>query len=78
MRKKSKMKGGGGRREQSQRKKLGRQTLRKDADRPITHTDHDFVLSGEVGRLAQQLALRHGDRAGSLSYQHGVVKLHPS
>lgn len=41
-------------------------------------TDHDFVLSCEVGRLTQQLALRHSDRAGSLSYQHCVVKLHPS
>lgn len=44
----------------------------------ITHTDHDFVLSGEVGWLTQQLALRHGDRAGSLSNQYRVVKLHSS
>lgn len=44
----------------------------------IFHTDHDFVLSGEVGRLTQQLALRHSDRAGSLSDQHSVVKLHSS
>lgn len=41
-------------------------------------TDHDFILSSEVGRLAQQLALRHGDGAGGLSYQHGVVEPHPS
>lgn len=41
-------------------------------------TDHDFILSSEVGRLAQQLTLRHGDGAGGLSYQHGVVEPHPS
>lgn len=44
----------------------------------ITHTDHDFVLSGEVGWLTQQLALRHSDRAGTLSNQYRVVKPHSS
>lgn len=43
-----------------------------------SNTDHDFVLPGEIGRLTQQLALRHGDRAGSLAYQYSVVKLRPS
>lgn len=41
-------------------------------------TDHDFILSSEVGRLAQQLTLRHGDGAGGLSYQNSVVEPHPS
>lgn len=44
----------------------------------ITHTDHDFVLPSEVGRLTEQLALRHCHRAGSLSNQYSVVKLYPS
>lgn len=43
-----------------------------------SHTDHDFVLSCEVGRLTQQLTLWNSDRAGGLSYQHSVVKPHPS
>lgn len=43
-----------------------------------TDTDHHFVLSGEVGRLTQQLALGHSDGAGGLSNQHGVVKPHAS
>lgn len=41
-------------------------------------TDHDFVLSGEVWGLTQQLALRHGDGARRFSHQHRVVQLHPS
>ena len=34
----------------------------------------DFVLSGEVGPFAQQLALRQGEDAGSFSNQHRVVE----
>lgn len=41
-------------------------------------TDHHFVLSSQVGRLAQQLALGHSDGAGGLSNQHAVVKPHAS
>lgn len=41
-------------------------------------TDHNFVLSGEVRWLTQQLALWHSDRAGGLSNQHSVVKPHTS
>lgn len=37
-------------------------------------TDRDFVLSGEVGPFAQQLALRQGEDAGSLTNQHRVVQ----
>lgn len=36
--------------------------------------DRDFVLSGEVGPFTQQLALRQGQDAGSLSNQHRVVQ----
>lgn len=36
--------------------------------------DRDFVLSGEVGPFAQQLALRQGEDAGGLSDQHRVVE----
>lgn len=35
----------------------------------------DFVLPGEVGGLAEQLRLGHGDSAGSVSDQHRVVEL---
>lgn len=45
---------------------------------PRPRTDHDFVLSGEVGRFAQQLTLGHRHGAGSLSYQHSVVQPHPA
>lgn len=60
--------------------KLGPTAGDKDTKAPPawSPTDQDFVLSSEVGRLAQQLALRHGDGAGGLSYQHGVVEPHPS
>lgn len=34
----------------------------------------DTLLSGEIWRVAQQLALRHGEQAGGLSDQHGVVQ----
>lgn len=37
-------------------------------------SDRHFVLSGEVGPFAQQLALREGEDAGSLSNQHRVVE----
>ena len=37
-------------------------------------SDRDFVLSGEVGPFTQQLALRQGEDAGSLSNQHRVVQ----
>lgn len=37
-------------------------------------SDRDFVLSGEVGPFAQQLALRQGEDAGGLSDQHRVVE----
>lgn len=56
--------------------KLGKQEQTAVGPRP--RTDHDFVLSGEVGRFTQQLTLRHRHGAGSLSYQHGVVKPHPA
>lgn len=62
------------------RKQTGRQSWenRHKHRQTTTHTDHDFVLSGEVGWLTQQLTLGHSDRAGSLSDQHSVVKPHPS
>lgn len=34
----------------------------------------DTLLSGEIWRVAQQLALRHREQAGGLSDQHGVVQ----
>lgn len=58
--------------------KLGSTARDKDKKAWRSPTDQDFILSSEVGRLAQQLALRHGDRAGGLSDQHGVVEPHPS
>lgn len=47
-------------------------------DASVVSTDHDFILSSEVGWLAQQLALGHSDGAGSLPYQNSVVEPHPS
>lgn len=32
------------------------------------------MLSGEIWRVAQQLALRHSEQTGGLSDQHGVVQ----
>ena len=37
-------------------------------------THHDFVLPREVGRLAEELCLRHSDSTRGLSNQHGVVE----
>lgn len=56
--------------------KKNKKTVKKsvfDGDRELW-TDRDFVLSGEVGPFAQQLALRQGQDAGSLSNQHRVVQ----
>lgn len=38
-------------------------------------THSDFVFSGQVGPLTQQLALRQGENAGRLPNQHRVVQL---
>lgn len=65
----------GGQTEQGGRQRWGK---RKKYGQTAAHTDHNFVLSGEVRRLTQQLALRHSDRAGGLSNQHSVVKPHTS
>ena len=41
----------------------------------IRFTHHDLVLPREVGRLAEELRLGHGDRTRGLSNQHCVVEL---
>ena len=46
--------------------------IEAEHQRSVTH--RDFVLSCEVGPLTQQLALRQGEDAGSLSDQHRVVQ----
>lgn len=55
-----------------------RQRHSEDKGQTLSPTDHDFVLPRQVGGLAQQLALGHGDGAGGLSDQHAVVEPHPS
>lgn len=39
---------------------------------------HDLVLACEVGGLAEELSLGHGDSARGLSDQHRVVEFGPS
>lgn len=51
-----------------------RKTFQKCREtRRVTHSH--FVLSGQIGPLAQQLALRQGENAGRLPDQHRVVQL---
>ena len=45
---------------------------REERIRRFTH--HDLVLPREVGRLAEELRLGHGDRTRGLPNQHCVVE----
>lgn len=54
--------------------KVTAKTKTKTKMRQEWRSHRDFVLSGEVGPFAEQLALRQSEDAGSFSNQHRVVE----